>query len=127
MVAFPLLALQVPPPASVKVIVWPIQAFVGPDIAEGDEITVTIRVAIQPLLMVYVIFEVPVEIPVVRPEAEPIVTFELLLDHVPPPASVNVVDKPVQIVEDPEIRGWGGQNIDCRNCKTAIRNCICNY
>ncbi len=45
-----LLLLQVPPTvASVNVVVKPTQTAIGPDIAAGNGLTVTVAVAIQPV------------------------------------------------------------------------------
>jgi hypothetical protein len=81
-----LLLLQLPPGASVSVMVDPWQTEVGPLMADGDEFTVTLAIAVvQPVLNPYVILAVPALIPVTTPEADPTTaTLEFELVHVPP-------------------------------------------
>jgi hypothetical protein len=43
-----LLLVQVPPPASVSVVLPPAQIVVVPDMADGEELTVTVIVAAHP-------------------------------------------------------------------------------
>ena len=68
-----LLLLQVPPVvASLKVTVDPAQTLPETVIADIG-LTVTVCIAVHPVVAVYVIFEVPLAIPVTTPEAEPTV------------------------------------------------------
>jgi hypothetical protein len=62
-------------------------------------------VLLQPELNVYVIFAVPITIPVTTPDVDPIVaTPTLLLDHVPLPGVHESVEvKPGHIESAPEI------------------------
>jgi hypothetical protein len=54
----------------------------------------------------------PAVIPVTTPEPEPTVTFELLLDHVPPVSvSVNVVEEPAHTLNDPVITEGRGLTV----------------
>jgi len=104
-VALPLLPLHVPPPASVKDIVDPIQTLLGPVIFPGSGLTVTVVVAIQVPLNEYVTVVVPVAMPIKIPEDGSMVpTAALLLLHVPPVvASLNVVVRPKQTCVAPVI------------------------
>ena len=93
-----LLLLQEPPERpSVKVVVAPMHIDVAPAIAEGRGLTVTMRVAAQPVpLKVKVIVAVPAERLVTAPVVEPTVaTAVALLLHVPEPdASLSMVAPP---------------------------------
>jgi hypothetical protein len=48
-VARPLPLVQVPPPASVRVIVWPTHTLEGPEMAPGSGFTVSVRVVLHPV------------------------------------------------------------------------------
>jgi len=92
-----LLLVQLPlPVASASVIAEPTQTLVKPDIAAGNELTVTTAVAAHVVGNVYEIIEVPDVTPVTTPVLEPIVaTVLVVLLHVPPlVASDNVVVVP---------------------------------
>jgi hypothetical protein len=107
-VATPVLPLiHVPVPvASDNVIVEPRHTVEGPEIAAGDESTVSTVVALQPVdVNVNVIVVVPDATPVITPVLLPAVAMVvLLLTHVPPPsASLNVTVEPMQREEGPEI------------------------
>jgi len=81
-----LLLVHVPPLVpSANVILDPVQTLVGPVIATGVVLTVSICVAIQPVGNVYVMLGVPAATPVTTPETEPTVAFVAsLLLHTPP-------------------------------------------
>ena len=102
-----LLLLHVPPGvASVKVIEEPTHTLPGPTIANGERLTVTIAVLIQPAAEVYVIVDVPGVTPVTTPDAESTVaTTILLLFHVPPAESVRAVVAAVHTVRVPLMGG----------------------
>jgi len=109
-----LLLLHVPPVvASAKVIAEPTQMLVRPVIAEGKGLTVTTRVAKQPVESVYVIITVPAEKPVTTPEAGLTeATDGLLLVHVPPVvASASVVDDATHTVAVPVIAAGTGLTV----------------
>lgn len=93
-----LLLVQVPPPASLKVVVAPGQMASVPEIAPGAGSTVTVLVVVQPVTgNVYVIIVTPPAgaMPVTRPVPAPMVAIPgLLLVQVPPPPSLNVVVDP---------------------------------
>ncbi len=107
-VAIPVaLLLQVPPPASLNVVVKPEHTVSVPNIADGNGLTVTTAVIIHPVGSVYVIVAVlavatvpPVTIPVVKPTVA--IPVALLL-QVPPPASLNVVVKPEHTLRLPNM------------------------
>jgi hypothetical protein len=89
--------VQLPPTAaSDKVIVLPTHTVEGPRMAVGEELTVSVVVAMQPPGNAYVIIVVPIVMPHAVPEEEPIVATDvLLLVHMPPgTASVNAVQLP---------------------------------
>ena len=108
-----LLLLQVPPPEpSVNAVDDPAQTFRLPVIPPGTVLTVTVVVVIQPVDSVYVIVDVPGVPPVTKPEADPIVaTTVLLLIHVPPPASLKVVDRPEHTDVVPVIADGNGLTV----------------
>ena len=113
-VAIPVLPLvQVPPPASLKVVVNPAQTAAVPVIDAGNGLTVTTLAAIQPVARVYVITEVPDATPVTTPvEGLTVAIVEVLLVHVPlPVASLNVVVKPTQTVSVPVIDAGNGLTV----------------
>jgi hypothetical protein len=78
---------QLPPVvASVNVAVNPWHTSVGPAIAAGNGFMVTVVVLKHPAGVVYVITEVPPDIPVTTPVAAPTdAMVALVLLHVPPP------------------------------------------
>ena len=83
MVVLPL--LQVPPPAPVRVVVWPWHTVVIPVIGSGSGFTVIIMLAVQPVARVYTIVEVPALIPLTTPEVIPMVAaVVIVLVHAPP-------------------------------------------
>ena len=102
-VAFPLLILHVPPPASLNEVVNPTQTVKTPDIDEGKASTVTTAVVMQPEPRAYVIMAVPAVFPDTMPVLDPTVALVLLLIHVPPPASVKAVVDPTQTFRLPAI------------------------
>lgn len=107
--------LHVPPVvASASVTNAPVHTDEGPVMAAttGSVFTVTVAVAVQVFVPVYVITEVPGLTPVTRPLPDPTVAIPVLpLTHVPPPGvPVSVVVAPVveaggQTVSDPDIEG----------------------
>ena len=100
-VALPLLLVQVPPAGvEFNVVVRPTHTFIVPVSVVGFELTVTVVVAIQPPLSVYVIVEVPAVLPVTMP-VEPTPALPLLLLQVPPPPSVRAVVRPIHTVSVP--------------------------
>ena len=97
------------PPAgtSLNAVVRPAHTVSVPEIAAGNELTVTTAVLIQPVGSVYVIVSIPGVTPFTIP-VEPMVAFPLLAIQVPPPASDNVVVRPRHTVSDPEIAFGNG-------------------
>jgi len=96
--------VQVPPVVpSVKVMVVPAQKAAAPDIADGKALTVTVPVALQPLLSVYEMTEVPDDTPVTTPVVPATVaTLVVPLVQVPPVVpSVNVIVDPAQNADAP--------------------------
>lgn len=117
-VADPILAIsglvlvQVPPPASVSTSVAPTQTVDDPEIAAGVGLTVTFAVAKQPAGSVYVMVAVPTDKPDTMPDKGPTGATEgLLLDHVPPPASTNVMVEPKQTIDGPAITEAAGLTV----------------
>ncbi len=86
-----------------KLVVEPAQTIWVPLIADGNGLTVTVFVSIQPVGNVYVMFAVPALIPVTFPD--PLTdALPLLLLHVPPVvASVRFVVKPAHTADVPVI------------------------
>ena len=103
----PLLLLHVPAPDEfVSVVVLPEQSVSVPEIAAGNAITVTVRVAMQPSVDVKVSVVVPAAAPVTMPLDEPISAIDVLaLLHVPDAVFVSVVDAPTHIEAVPPIAG----------------------
>jgi hypothetical protein len=103
--------LQVPPEVpSVNVVPELMQTAEDPPIAAGGPLTVTVTVARQPVLSVYVIIDEPVAIPVTTPDVDPMLaTAVLLLFQVPPGvASLSVLVLPMHRAVVPVIgRGFG--------------------
>ena len=100
------LLLHVPPVLrSVNTIVEPAHTGVEPDMADGNELTVTTVVAEQPVLSAYVIIEVPADAPVTTPVPLTTVATEVVpLAHVPPVVrSVKVIVELTQTGVEPEI------------------------
>jgi hypothetical protein len=96
--------LQVPPPASLNVVVAAAQIGVVPVIAEGRPFTVTDAVTKQLAPEVKVIVVVPVATPATIPEDEPTVaTVVALLLQVPPAASLSVMVEPTHTAPGPAI------------------------
>jgi len=98
--------LQVPPiVAEARVVVLPTHNVVVPVITAGKTPTLTIVVIRHPVVNVYEMTEVPAAIPVTKPLAEPMVTFDVaLLDHVPPEVVLDsVAVLPAHTEVDPEI------------------------
>jgi hypothetical protein len=114
-VALPLLLLLHVPPvvALLKDVVAPIHTLIVPDIADGAVLIVTTLVIIQPVASVYVISEVPADIPVTTPVEEPTVaTVGLLLLHVPPDVVfVRLVVAPTQATTVPPIAAGNGLTV----------------
>jgi hypothetical protein len=100
-----LVLLQLPPVIpSDSVIPSPGQTDDEPVIEDGDWLTNMAFVVEQPIESVYVIVLVPTSKPVTAPvPALILATPALLLLHVPPPGSVNVVVSPVQRADAPDI------------------------
>lgn len=89
--------LHVPPPPSLKVIDDPAHTADKPEISDGTGLTVTVVFTVQPAPAVYVIVAVPATNPLTTPEPNPTdATVVLPLVHVPPPASLSVVERPAQ-------------------------------
>jgi hypothetical protein len=90
--AAPVLLLQVPPVSVIaSAVVAPGQAVSVPLIEESGAFTVRVLVAIHPVPSVYVIFAVPVVMPVTTPDVAPTVATEvLLLVHDIPPEVASV-------------------------------------
>ena len=111
-VPLPLLAVQVPPPASVNAVVKPTHTVRVPVMDAGSGFTVTTAVIIQPVAVnVYVIVAVPdAPVPVTRPVDEPTLAVPgALLLHTPPGvASLNEVVKPEQTASVPRIADGNG-------------------
>jgi hypothetical protein len=102
------LLLQTPPEArSVKVTDWPVHTVDGPEIDGNEEITVTVVLRVQPEDGVKVIIEVPAEIPVYTPVAEPIVAMAVEdEDQVPEPSVwLSVLEPDRQTEEIPDMTG----------------------
>ena len=105
---------QVPPEVvDESVVVVPTHATAVPDIAAGKGLTVSVVVRLQPVLIVYVIIEVPVDSAVARPDEEPIVATEAVpLAHVPPAGVLdNDVALPSQTVKEPVIEVGNGLTV----------------
>jgi hypothetical protein len=72
--------------------------------ADGEDVTVKVLVAMQPVLSVYVIIAVPGVRPVTKPNKVITgATAPLLLLQVPPPGDDIVVVEPTQITDGPTI------------------------
>ena len=92
--------LHVPLPASVSADVKPTQTVVLPVIVEGVGLTVTMLVAVQPVVVVYVIPVVPDDTPVTRPDVPIVATEVAPLLHVPSEVtSLKLSVFPTQTVE----------------------------
>ena len=106
-----LLLLQLPLPASLKIVVEVAQTLNDPEISEGNELTVTLNVIIQPVSSVYVITAVPTVAPDTLPEPSTL-AFVLLLVHVPSGVvSVKVVTKPRHTLAVPMIAEGKGLTV----------------
>ena len=100
------------PEGSVSVVELPTHTVGVPDIADGNGLTVTGVVAIQPVGSVYVIVSVPADTPVTIPDAAPTVAKPLLAVQVPPgDVSPNVVVKPIQTLVTPVIAAGSGLTV----------------
>jgi hypothetical protein len=99
--------LQDPPGTpSVRVVVVPAQTVETPAIGVGELVTVTVIVALQPVVAVYVITLVPMATPVVIPVDEPIVaTAGVPLAHAPPGVDTSVIIAPTHSAVGPVIVG----------------------
>jgi hypothetical protein len=100
-----LLLVHVPPPVLSKVIVPLTQTDVGPDIADGNGLTVTPYELTQPAAETYAILTGPATIPLTTPVEDPTVAMAgLLLTQAPPVVVVlsTVVD-PTQTFAGPVI------------------------
>ena len=108
-----LLAHVPPVVTSLKPVVKPTQTVAVPVIDEGNGLTVTTNVAIQPVPRVYVIVDVPDDTPVTKPVEEPTVAFAVLpLVHVPPlVASLMLVVKPAHTVAVPVMDEGSGLTV----------------
>jgi hypothetical protein len=105
-----LLLLHVPLPASLSVIVAPVQTVDGPEMPAGSGYTVIVVIILHPVPNVYVITEVPTTLPVTTPVPELMEAIvALLLLQLPPPVpSLNVVEVPRQIPNVPRIEVGSG-------------------
>jgi hypothetical protein len=106
-----LLLLQLPPVvASFKVIVEPWQKAMLPVIAAGKGLTVMVRVIMQPVGAVYVMFVVPAATPLTIPLETPTVAAAVLLLPQVPPAMVlvSVEVAPIHTEAGPPIVGGIG-------------------
>jgi hypothetical protein len=111
-VAFVLLLLHVPVPASDNVLLSPIQISVTPAIEDGKGLIVIITATLQPVGNVYVITDVPATTPVKIPVEEPTVALLLLLLHVPlTEASLKVVADPTHTFNVPVMDAGNGSTI----------------
>ena len=99
---------MVPSPALVAVIVVLLQN-APPPLAvtvEGNALTTTPAVVIQPVDKAYVMFAVPAVMPVTLPEPSTVAAVVLLLLHIPPPVALfNAVTEPahtevVPVIDD---------------------------
>jgi hypothetical protein len=110
-----LLLLHVPPDVALVMVMVkpPAHTVDAPTIAAGNGNTVTIVVMIQPVESVYVITEVPAEMPVTTPDINPTWAFEVSeLDHVPPVSvSDNEVVCPTHTVLIPSIGVGSGLTV----------------
>ena len=87
-------------------------------IADGDGLTVTTRVGVQPASNEYVIVAVPPDIPVTMPPEPTVAISGLLLDHAPPAlASLREISDPIQTADGPVIAG--GANITEKGVVTS--------
>jgi hypothetical protein len=110
-VAIPVaLLLQVPPPASLRVVVNPEHTVSVPSIAVGNGLTVTTVVIIQVVGKVYVMTPVPADTPVTIPVALT-VAVPVLLQVPPPLASDNDVVSPRQTLIAPNIAVGNGLTV----------------
>ena len=91
-------------------VVVPTQATAVPDTAAGSGLTVSVAVRVQPVAIVYVIIEVPVDTAVTTPDDEPIVATEVVPLAQVPAAGVldNEVALPSQTVKEPVIEVGNG-------------------
>lgn len=97
--------LHVPPPASLSVIVAPVQTDDSPAMGDGNGSTVTTFVEEHPDVAVYDMVVVPAETPLTTPVEEPIVATDvvLLVQWPPVVASAIVIVEPTQTSEGPVI------------------------
>jgi hypothetical protein len=118
-----LLLVQVPPPASLKVLVRPTQTLKVPEMAEGAGLTVIAVVARQPVPNVYVIVKDPAATPDTMPDDEPTVArVVVLLAHVPPPASLRVAVALTHTVAGPDMDAGSGLTVTT----TVVRQPVAN-
>jgi hypothetical protein len=111
-VALALPVLQVPPPASFRVVVVPGHTTSDPVIAPGSGFTVTTAVIEHPVGAVYVIVVVPASTPVAMPLGLTVATLPVLLAHVPPAvASASVVVRPAHTVIVPVMVAGNGLTV----------------
>ena|SRR5579872_3664570 len=99
--------VQYPPGTpSVRVVVVPMQTVETPAMGIGELVTVTVIVALHPVVAVYVITLVPMATPVIIPVDEPIVaTAGVPLAHVPPGVDTSVIVAPTHNAVGPVIVG----------------------
>ena len=106
------------PDGSLTVVAPPTQMVVGPVIADGNGLTVTGWVAIQPVGKVYVIVAMPALTPATEPDVPTVATAVLLLVHAPPVVPfVNPVVEPTQTTGVPPI--VAGRGLTVRITDTA--------
>lgn len=106
--------LQVPPGVALLTVTAPPEAQIGvmPEIAAGAGSTVTVRMVLQPELMVYVIVVVPANTPLTIPEVRPIVAMDVeALVQVPPPGLVSEAVPLSQTVGVPDMAGSAGLTV----------------
>jgi len=104
---FPLLH-KPPGVASVSSAVNPAHTSAVPPIEAGNGFTVTIVVVIQPVGNVYDTTAVPALKPVTVPPVSDTAIIVYSVDHVPPPASLSVIDEPTHKGTFPEIASGKG-------------------
>ena len=95
------LLTQVPEPGSLSVIDEPAQTADGPEMDEGNGLTVMVAVTKQPVLIVQVIMARPAATPVTTPVAAITVALIPLVLHVAPLIPPSVIDDPIQTLVGP--------------------------
>jgi hypothetical protein len=109
-----LLLVQVPLPASVSITVAPAHTVEGPEMANGNGLTVTFRVAKHPNALKYVTTVVPTATPVTVPVPVPTEAVEgSRLTHEPPGVtSLSVVVPPKHTLAVPVMAAGDGFTVN---------------